>query len=84
MMPPPPDPPDPPPPLRAAHAGAFGDRAGDVAVQDTNDEACASFARYLREAEAAGVQVMARRVRWGEGDDLGKAFDAGPLDVRFV
>ena len=42
MMPPPPDPPPPPPPHRAAHAGAFGDRAGDVAVQDTNDEACAS------------------------------------------
>ena len=34
MMPPPPDPP-PPPPLRAAHAGAFGDRAGDVNVVRT-------------------------------------------------
>ena len=56
----------------------------DAAFFRPNDEACASFARYLREAEAAGVQVMARRVRWGEGDDLGKAFDAGPLDVRFV
>ena len=48
-----------------------------------NDEACPSFARYLREAEAAGVQVLARSVRWGEGDDVGKAFDEGALPVRF-
>jgi hypothetical protein len=36
----------------------------------------------VREAEAAGVSVMARRVRWGEGEDLGKAFDAGAVPVR--
>ena len=47
-----------------------------------HQEACASFARYVREAEAAGVSVMARRVRWGEGEDLGKAFDAGAVPVR--
>ena len=47
-----------------------------------NGEACASFARYVREAEAAGVIVMARRVRWGEAEDLGKAFDAGAVPVR--
>ena len=25
---------------------------------------------------------VARRVRWGEGEDLGKAFDAGAVPVR--
>ena len=48
-----------------------------------NEEACPSFARYLREAKAAGVQVLARRVRWGEadGEDLGTAIDDGSLPV---
>ena len=54
----------------------------DAAFFRPNGEACASFARYVREAEAAGVIVMARRVRWGEGEELGKAFDAGAVPVR--
>ena len=49
-----------------------------------NEEACPSFARYLREAKAAGVQVIARRVRWGErhGEELGTAIDDGSLPVE--
>lgn len=49
-----------------------------------NAEACPSFARYLREAHAAGVKVIARRVRWGDGaedEPLGAALDDGPLPV---
>ena len=46
-----------------------------------NAEACPSFARYLGEARDAGVTVLARRVRWGEGDQLGAAIDEGNLPV---
>ena len=48
-----------------------------------NADACPSFARYLREAHDAGVQVLARRVRWGEheGEELGTAIDDGSLPV---
>ena len=43
-----------------------------------NEEACPSFARYLREASAAGVRVLAHQVRWEEG----KAFSVGSLPVQ--
>jgi len=50
-----------------------------------NAEACPSFSRYLAEARAAGVRVLARRVRWGEaaldGEEVGMAIDDGPLPV---
>ena len=40
----------------------------------------------LREAQQAGVRVLARRVRWGEeaikGEALGAAIDDGPLRVE--
>lgn len=49
-----------------------------------NDEACPSFARYLKEAADAGVHVLARRVIWGTtGEDIGKAFDGGSCKVNF-
>lgn len=54
----------------------------DVASVRPNGAACASFARYLAEARDAGVLVVAHRVRWGEGADLGKAFDAGRLEIE--
>ena len=50
-----------------------------------NAEACPSFARYLKEAKAAGVAVLARRVRWGEAEgeeELGVAIDDGSLPVK--
>ena len=49
-----------------------------------NDEACPSFARYIREARDAGVRVLAHRVSWGhEGDALGQAFHDGPIPMDF-
>lgn len=46
-----------------------------------NAEACPSFARYIREARAAGVRVLAHRISWGDrGEDLGRVFHDGPLE----
>ena len=67
-------------PLRSAIL--FVVNRADAAHFRPNDEACTSFARYLREAHAAGVSVMAWKVRWGEGDDLGRAFCGGALEVE--
>ena len=53
----------------------------DVVSVRPNGAACPSFARYVTEAEAAGVRVLAHMVRWGEGEDAGKAFDAGPVPL---
>lgn len=50
---------------------------GDARVFRPNGAACPSFARYLDEAQAAGVQVLAHGVAW-EG---GVAYDNGPLEV---
>ena len=49
-----------------------------------NHEACPSFARYLKEAQEAGVQILAKQVYWGEGDDVGKCFEGPLLDVVWV
>lgn len=50
-----------------------------------NEEACPSFARYLRDARTAGVSVIARRVCWQETQDGDKtvcaAVDGGRLEV---
>ena len=54
---------------------------GDVKGFRANGAACPSFARYLEEAQRAGVRVLCHAIRWGEGDDEGKAFDAGALDL---
>lgn len=55
----------------------------DAARFRANAEACPSFARHLRAAHDAGVAVLAHRVRWGEGEQLGKAFVDGALPVDF-
>ena len=47
-----------------------------------NGAACPSFARHLAEAEHAGVRVLAHKVRWGEGEEAGRAFDGGPLPME--
>eukprot|EP00928_Gymnodinium_smaydae_P014909 TRINITY_DN15472_c0_g1_i1.p1 TRINITY_DN15472_c0_g1~~TRINITY_DN15472_c0_g1_i1.p1 ORF type:complete len:373 (+),score=54.53 TRINITY_DN15472_c0_g1_i1:52-1170(+) len=54
----------------------------DVASLRVNQESCASFARHAKAAQAAGVRIVAHRIRWGDGKDLGKAFWAGPLPVE--
>jgi DNA-binding sugar fermentation-stimulating protein len=46
-----------------------------------NGAACPSFAKHLSRAQRKGVRVLVQKVRWGEGDDVGKAFDAGPLEL---
>ena len=57
----------------------------DALVFRANDEACPSFARYLKEASEAGVTVLARRIIWGTDDgEVGKAFDGGPCKVNYV
>ena len=55
----------------------------DAITFRANEEACPSFARYLREARSAGVRVIARRIRWGEAEseELGTAIDDGSLQV---
>ena len=65
-----------------ARGGGPGGGRHDVASVRPNGAACASFARYLAEARDAGVLVVAHKVRWGEGADLGKAFDAGRLEIE--
>ena len=54
---------------------------GDVKGFRANGAACPSFVRYLDEARHAGVRVLCHAIRWGEGDEVGKAFDAGALDL---
>lgn len=46
-----------------------------------NYEACPSFARYLKRAQEAGVQILAKQVCWGEGNDVGKCFEGTLLDI---
>jgi len=55
----------------------------DCAVFKPNREACPSFVRHLAAARDAGVRVVALRVRWGEGEDEGKAFADGTVPVVF-
>jgi DNA-binding sugar fermentation-stimulating protein len=56
---------------------------GDAQVFRPNQEACPSFARYLQQAQAAGVQVLAKRVQWDEVD-IGTCHDDKWLDVVFA
>ncbi len=49
-----------------------------------NYEACPSFARYLKEAEKAGVQILAKQVCWGEDDNIGRCFEGPLLDIAWV
>lgn len=53
----------------------------DVTFFRPNHDACPAFARALRNASDAGVQVLAHRVRWADDDLFGTAFDDGSLDV---
>jgi DNA-binding sugar fermentation-stimulating protein len=48
-----------------------------------NSAACSSFVDHLRRAQAAGVKLVAVRLRWGEGKDIGKCFFDGFLPVRW-
>lgn len=54
----------------------------DAVSMRVNDESCPSFAKHVQVAEAAGVRILAHKVCWGKGRDLGKAFWVGPLPVN--
>ena len=56
----------------------------DAAAFRPNVNACPSFARYIREAKDAGVQVLAKQVIWGErSENLGKCFEGKLLDISW-
>ena len=54
----------------------------DVYSIRANGAACPSFAKHAASAAASGVAILGHKVRWGEGPDLGKAFDAGPVPIE--
>ena len=54
----------------------------DVELFRPNVEGCLSFATHLRRAKEDGVKVLAHRVEWGEGEDIGKVYWGGELDVE--
>jgi DNA-binding sugar fermentation-stimulating protein len=50
----------------------------DAVIMRPNGAACPTFARYLNAArEKSCVKVLCHRVRWGQGADVGKAYDDG-------
>ena len=53
----------------------------DVASIRPNGKACPSFATHLSRAGSTGVRILGHRVRWGEGEDVGKAFDGGAVPI---
>lgn len=53
----------------------------DVKSMRINPESCPSFAKHAQEAAKSGVKLVAHRIRWGVGKDLGRAFWDGPLKV---
>ena len=53
----------------------------DVASIRPNGKACPSFATHLSRAESTGVKILGHRVRWGEGEYVGKAFDGGAVPI---
>jgi DNA-binding sugar fermentation-stimulating protein len=48
-----------------------------------NHEACPAFSRYLKQAKEAGVQVLAKQVRWGENEDIGRCFEGELLQIEW-
>lgn len=55
----------------------------DAKVFRPNHEACPSFARYLKEAEDKGVQMLAKRVRWRVEDTTAKCYESDLLDIAW-
>jgi len=54
----------------------------DVVSMRINDESCPSFARHAQAAKAAGVRIVAHKVRWGTGKNTGRAFWEGTVPVE--
>lgn len=53
----------------------------DAVSMRINEESCPSFARHAVAAKAAGVRIVAHKVRWGKGRDAGRAFWMGTVPV---
>lgn len=53
----------------------------DAKAFKPNIDACPSFAKYLKEARDAGVQILAKQVIWGEGDDIGTCYEGELLEI---
>lgn len=57
---------------------------GDAMAFRPNHEACPSFARYLKQAKDNGVQVLAKRVKWGTTkEEWGHCFDDTELSIEW-
>ena len=58
---------------------------GDATVFRPNHEACPSFAKYLKEAEQAGVRILAKQVYWGDTspEDIGKCYEGKLLNIEW-
>ena len=49
-----------------------------------NVDACPSFAKYVREAKDAGVQILAKQVAWGEEvENIGKCYEGKLLEISW-
>lgn len=55
----------------------------DAQVFRPNCDACPSFCHYLRVARDAGVQILAKQVRWGEDENVGKCYEGKLLDIEW-
>jgi DNA-binding sugar fermentation-stimulating protein len=54
----------------------------DVMGVRPNGAACPTFAKYLESAREKGlVTVLCHRVRWGQGAEVGKAYDDGAVPL---
>jgi hypothetical protein len=56
---------------------------GDAESFRPNVQACPSFGRYLRLAEQAGVEILVKRVSWGNGEQEGMCFDDKLLPIEW-
>ena len=54
---------------------------GDAEAFRPNLEACPSFCKYLKIAEESGVQILAKRVRWGCNEEVGMCFSDKVLPI---
>lgn len=57
---------------------------GDAAAFRPNRDACPSFAKYVAQAKDQGVQILAKRVCWGEeANELGHCYNDIMLPIQW-
>jgi DNA-binding sugar fermentation-stimulating protein len=57
---------------------------GDCSSFKPHAARCPSFASHLKDAKAAGVNLIARRLRWEVRGGIAHAFDDGAIPVDVV